>query len=45
MGAKKEFRHGNKNPKVTMNTLKFIKLRLVWETLMKWVQNGARAWK
>jgi hypothetical protein len=36
MGAKKEVGHGNKTPKVYYETLKFIKLRLVWETL-KWV--------
>jgi hypothetical protein len=44
MGAKRSSDMEIKTPKVWDETLKFIKLRLVWETL-KWVQKGARTWK
>ncbi len=45
MGAKWSSGMEIKTPKVQDETLKFIKLRLVWETLMKWVQKGAQTWK
>jgi hypothetical protein len=39
MGAKRRSDMEIRTPKVYYETLQFIKLRLVWETL-KWVQKG-----